>query len=175
MTKKWLMNWNSYFMILSTVCCRTEKDIIISLLPIVLDSNRAPHLDLFLSFLETTTHQRITLDQWDSFLQFNHAVKVDLSNHDDNGACKTNLWPIYELFNLWLFANVYFTKYMHIYTFHFMLHLYFTLIYACQKNVLCMQGLSYWTNTLSGGGLIRQALHLPVVIVLPPLLLAKSN
>lgn len=34
--------------------------------------------------------QRITLDQWDSFLQFQHNVKVDLSDYDaDNGA-----WPL---------------------------------------------------------------------------------
>lgn len=58
------------------------------LLPIVLDANRAPHLPHFLAFLETTAHQRITLDQWDSFLQFNNNVKVDLSNHEDDGACK---------------------------------------------------------------------------------------
>ena len=66
----------------------TEKEIIISLLPIVLDNNRAPHLPHFLKFLESTAHQRITLDQWDSFLHFNHQIKEDMSNLEDDGACK---------------------------------------------------------------------------------------
>ena len=58
------------------------------MLPIVLDKNRAPHLPYFLQFLEVTEHQRITLDQWDSFLQFNAAVQEDLKNLEDDGACK---------------------------------------------------------------------------------------
>lgn len=57
-------------------------------MPIVLDTNRAPHLTLFLEFLQGTNHQKITMDQWDSFLQFNHMVKLDLSNFEDDGACK---------------------------------------------------------------------------------------
>jgi hypothetical protein len=57
------------------------------LLPIVLDMNRTPHLDLFIEFLATLKDTRITMDQWDSFLQFNANVKVDLSNHEDDGAC----------------------------------------------------------------------------------------
>lgn len=70
---------------------RIEKDLVQALLPIVLDNNRAPHLELFLEFLSgcnDKVHQRITLDQWDSFLQFNLIVKRDLSNHEDDGACK---------------------------------------------------------------------------------------
>ena len=70
---------------------------VIVLLPIVLDTNRAPHLTLFLEFLQTActekVHQRITLDQWDSFLQFSGTVKVDLSNHEDDGACKIQIQP----------------------------------------------------------------------------------
>lgn len=63
----------------------------IALLPIVLDVHRAPHLTLFLQFLEAaaTTHAKITLDQWDSFLQFNGSIDLSLSNHDDDGA-----WPL---------------------------------------------------------------------------------
>ncbi len=64
---------------------------VLALFPIVLDINRAPHLKLFLQFLDGSAHQRITLDQWDSFLQFNHVIKVDLSNHEDDGAC-TNVF-----------------------------------------------------------------------------------
>jgi hypothetical protein len=60
---------------------------VVQLLPIVLDKNRAPHLDLFIEFLTQCNHQRITLDQWDSFLQFNHNIKMDLSNYEDDGAC----------------------------------------------------------------------------------------
>lgn len=66
-----------------------EKDLIVALLPVVVDRNRAPHLEHFLQFLSTSNHQRITLDQWESFLQFNHNVKLDLSNYDADGA-----WPL---------------------------------------------------------------------------------
>jgi Cullin binding len=65
-----------------------EKDMILALLTMVLDKNRAPHLDYFVEFLKGCSHQRITLDQWDSFLQFQHSIKVDLSNYDEDGACK---------------------------------------------------------------------------------------
>lgn len=61
---------------------------VMALLPIVLDTNRAPHLTSFLEFLETANEKRITMDQWDSFLQFNYTVNYDLSNHEDDGACK---------------------------------------------------------------------------------------
>ncbi|KAJ1424381.1 hypothetical protein B484DRAFT_451538 [Ochromonadaceae sp. CCMP2298] len=60
-------------------------------MPIVLDMNRAPHLDKFLQFLNAGgagEHARITMDQWDSFLQFNLHVQADLSNFEDDGACK---------------------------------------------------------------------------------------
>ena len=68
----------------------SEKDLVIALLPIVVDSNRAPHLVDFLKFLESADCKdtRITLDQWDSFLQFCHTVNQDLSNYEDDGACK---------------------------------------------------------------------------------------
>lgn len=66
----------------------TEKDVVVALLPIVLDKSRAPHLDYFLEYLGQCTHQRITLDQWDSFLQFQQAVALDLTNYDEDGACK---------------------------------------------------------------------------------------
>jgi Cullin binding len=73
-----------------------EKDMILALMTMVLDKNRAPHLDHFVEFLKGCSHQRITLDQWDSFLQFQHSIKVDLSNYDEDGACKC--WPILHLF-----------------------------------------------------------------------------
>jgi hypothetical protein len=65
-----------------------EKEVISAMLPLVLDTHRAPHITLFLEFLGTSTHQRITLDQWDSFLQFQYSVNLDLSNYDEDGACK---------------------------------------------------------------------------------------
>lgn len=61
---------------------------VIQLLPIVLDKNRAPHLEHFLEFLGSSSQSRITTDQWDSFLQFNNLVKVDLSDYEEDGACK---------------------------------------------------------------------------------------
>lgn len=66
-----------------------EKDVVLALLPITLDVNRAPHLPHFLNFLQSCSHQRITLDQWDSFLQFNYTVDVNLTNWEDDGA-----WPL---------------------------------------------------------------------------------
>jgi len=67
---------------------------VLALLPIVLDINRAPHLNHFIEFLNTCNekiHQRITLDQWESFLQFNNTVRVDLANHEDDGACESQI------------------------------------------------------------------------------------
>ena len=64
---------------------------VMALLPLVLDVNRAPHIHLFLEFLSGCTHQRITLDQWDSFLQFQYSIQLDLSNYDEDGACKSSL------------------------------------------------------------------------------------
>jgi hypothetical protein len=66
-----------------------EKALIMALLPIVLDTNRAPHLDYFMQFLESQGDLRITLDQWESFLQFNQAIRLDLTNWEDGGA-----WPL---------------------------------------------------------------------------------
>jgi hypothetical protein len=61
----------------------------VSLMQMTLSAERAPHLDLFIDFLnKNTQHQRITLDQWDSFLQFNQIALLDLSNVEDDGACK---------------------------------------------------------------------------------------
>jgi hypothetical protein len=64
-----------------------EREVIIALLPIVLDRSRAPHLDNFLRFLQQSSSNVITLDQWDSFLQFNHTVAPDFSDYDEDGAC----------------------------------------------------------------------------------------
>lgn len=65
---------------------------IASLLPIVLDVNRAPHLNYFLEFLESCGHTIITFDQWDSFLPFNDSVKVNLDGYKDEDACKSLLY-----------------------------------------------------------------------------------
>ena len=54
----------------------------------ILEKDRAPHLEHFLEYLQQCKHTRITLDQWESFLQFNQNVNVDLSNFEDDGACK---------------------------------------------------------------------------------------
>ena len=32
------------------------------------------------------------MDQWDSFLQFNYLINADLSNAEDDGACKTDFF-----------------------------------------------------------------------------------
>lgn len=66
-----------------------ERDIIVALLPLVLDLDKAPHLTDFLAFLDTIpTNTRITLDQWESFLLFNKNINADLSNYEEDGACK---------------------------------------------------------------------------------------
>lgn len=66
-----------------------EKDLVIGLLPILLDLNRAPHLDYFLNFLQSVSNPRITFDEWTSFLQFQQACPVDLVGYDEDGA-----WPV---------------------------------------------------------------------------------
>ena len=66
-----------------------EKELVVGLLPILLDINRAPHLEHFLQFLETISHPRINLDEWSSFLQFNQTCSVDLEGYDEDGA-----WPV---------------------------------------------------------------------------------
>jgi hypothetical protein len=65
-----------------------DKESIAQLMHLVLDKNRAPHLDYFLEFLKICKHQRITLDQWDSFLQFQQTVTIDITNYDEDGACE---------------------------------------------------------------------------------------
>lgn len=80
----------SFSMIKLDVCDGlAEKDVIAQLLPLVLDEQRAPHLPYFLSFLSSCSQTRITLDQWDSFLLFNHNVHVNLDNWEEGGA-----WPL---------------------------------------------------------------------------------
>mmetsp|Transcript_10112 Transcript_10112/g.10200 ORF Transcript_10112/g.10200 Transcript_10112/m.10200 type:complete len:224 (-) Transcript_10112:633-1304(-) len=71
-----------------------EKEIVLEMLQIVLSGgmNRAPHLELFLEFMNapiTEKHKRITADQWDQFLHFETVTSSDMSNYDENGA-----WPI---------------------------------------------------------------------------------
>ena len=66
-----------------------EKELVMDLLPIVVDANRAPHLPHFLLFLEACEHKVITLDQWQSFLQFSQTTALDCKDFDEDGA-----WPI---------------------------------------------------------------------------------
>ena len=73
------------------------------LLPIVLDSSRAPHLEHFLRFLSTVSKPRVTFDEWTSFLSF-QSVSVDLSGYDEDGACTHYMsllfYPTYFLHSL---------------------------------------------------------------------------
>ncbi|RYY88649.1 hypothetical protein EON63_02055 [archaeon] len=39
----------------------TERDLVVGLLPIVLNENRAPHLEHFIAFLQQCKHSHITL------------------------------------------------------------------------------------------------------------------
>jgi hypothetical protein len=66
-----------------------ETELVINLLPIVLNDTIAPHLPDFLAFLKQSSNTRITLDQWESFLQFSQSVSLDVSDFDEDGA-----WPI---------------------------------------------------------------------------------
>jgi hypothetical protein len=68
-----------------------DKGFAMALLPIVLDKNRAPHLEAFLQFLETKPEtMTVSADQWSSFFHFNEAVSLDLTGYDEeNGA-----WPL---------------------------------------------------------------------------------
>ncbi len=67
-----------------------EKEFVIELLPIVVDSTRAPHLSLFIEFLNTQPDSlTISGDQWESFLMFNINVSLDMDGYDD-----TSAWPV---------------------------------------------------------------------------------
>lgn len=65
-----------------------EKEIALALLPVILDTNRAPHLNYFMQFLQQNTKiTRVTLDEWDQFYDFNCRIHDNLSNYDaDNSA-----------------------------------------------------------------------------------------
>ena len=55
-----------------------EKELALDLLPVVLDVNRAPHLDFFIEFLKQNTKlTRVTLDEWDQFYDFNCRINFD--------------------------------------------------------------------------------------------------
>ena len=52
------------------------------LLPLCM-MNRSIFLEEFLEFLPTCGTTRITADQWNSFLEFSHAVSADLSGYEE--------------------------------------------------------------------------------------------
>jgi len=65
-----------------------EKDIICALLPLAL-AGRSPHLERFVQFLDQLNPTtRITLDQWNSFLEFSLQIPLSLEGFDSDGA-----WP----------------------------------------------------------------------------------
>lgn len=66
----------------------SEKEIAIDLMRLVLDTNRAPHLDLFIKYLESRTkpNETINLDEWSTFLQFNQMVRLDLADYNEDNA-----------------------------------------------------------------------------------------
>ena len=65
-----------------------EKEVAVDLMKLVLDVNRAPHLEHFIKFLEsrTKTNETINLDEWTTFLQFNYMVNVSLSDYPEDNA-----------------------------------------------------------------------------------------
>ena len=68
-----------------------DKDLVVALLKLVLQE-RIPkdRLETFCTFLEKNDqYQRITLDQWTSFLDFCYECE-DLSNYDES----TSAWPV---------------------------------------------------------------------------------
>lgn len=48
-----------------------------------------PHVTQFLAFLDVCKEPVITIDQWNSFYEFQHKIELDMSNFDDNDA-----WPV---------------------------------------------------------------------------------
>ena len=70
-----------------------ERDVIVSLLPLVIDS-RSSFTDRFLSFLQAdegvNQYTHITKDQWDSFLLLSQRYETEerlLSEYTDEDAC----------------------------------------------------------------------------------------
>jgi Cullin binding len=69
-----------------------DKELAIALLKLVLkEDHRIPtdRLDTFCSFLATTAHSHITLDEWTLFLDFCYECD-DLSMYDES----TSAWPV---------------------------------------------------------------------------------
>ena len=68
-----------------------EKEVILTLLPMVI-ADRSQHTQRFVDFLGSEAQaatQRITLDQWSSFLEFSDKVDGDFVGYDEDGA-----WPL---------------------------------------------------------------------------------
>ena len=61
-----------------------EKDMVISLLQMVLAGRNNLHLESFCDFLTQCDTTRITLDQWTVFLEFSLTIGVDCKGYDEN-------------------------------------------------------------------------------------------
>lgn len=48
-----------------------------------------PLFSQFHQFLEKTKYKVINKDQWCNILEFSRAIRPDLSNYDEDGACKS--------------------------------------------------------------------------------------
>lgn len=71
-----------------------QKDLVVDLIKLVL-KDRVPsdRVESFCKFLESTstdTYERITMDQWCSFLDFCNEVGDDVTNYDES----TSAWPV---------------------------------------------------------------------------------
>jgi len=63
-----------------------EKDLVKAMLEQVLSS---AHLPQFLEFLDVSKEDQITIDQWNSFYEFQAKIDVDMGNFDEADA-----WPV---------------------------------------------------------------------------------
>lgn len=69
-----------------------QKEVVLELLRLVL-KDRVPtkRTESFCNFLESTdNYARITMDQWNSFLDFSNEVGDDVTNYDES----TSAWPV---------------------------------------------------------------------------------
>jgi hypothetical protein len=65
-----------------------DKESVIYLLEMCLDSDRAKHLKYFIAFLKTSKKVELNHDEWSSFFNFSVHIDLDCGNYEDDGA-----WP----------------------------------------------------------------------------------
>ena len=68
-----------------------EKEMAVELLRLLIDASKYPLISPFLDFLIAHKDKGVPRDVWEMTLEFVMSTKADLSNFDENGACRAFL------------------------------------------------------------------------------------